>query len=152
VARRTTAGIKIDSFGRWGCSRVTIAGKSTLATTPQATNAMVMMTERIVKSSQLFSYLHHNIYDTYSQGLSLTLPPEVLGQRADSNDSAESHVSFISRQWPLQTPEPAVNKPQSSPTDRTSLSGFRLAGDCLWVGYGDECTMPVRSGRTWPTG
>jgi hypothetical protein len=117
VARRTTTGIKIDSFGRWGCSRVTIAGKSTPANTPQATNAMVMMTARIVKSSPLISYFYRNINDTYSQGLLLTLPPEVLGQRADSNDSTESHVSFISRQWQQQTPEPAVNKPQSSPTD-----------------------------------
>jgi hypothetical protein len=57
VPRRTTAGSRTDNSAR-GFVRGIAVDRSTVATTPQATSAMVMMTERTVRASPLITDLH----------------------------------------------------------------------------------------------
>ena len=56
VPTRTTAGSRTDNPARDGFVPVIAVDRSTVAATPQATNAMVMMTDRMVRASPLVTY------------------------------------------------------------------------------------------------
>ena len=52
VPRRTTAGCRTDNVARGGFVHVIAVDRSPIAATPQATSAMVMMTERMVRAAR----------------------------------------------------------------------------------------------------